>query len=163
MADKKRRTCQICGRPYVPTSNVQKYCPDCRDEMKRNGGSISDAYKAYKKAGAPGPVRVTQIETPEAHLMDFTETPEDPAIMDGYHALADAITQEVTEPDPLSTEALAKRLNAEPILVEVANNDLPDGLAIIEEHAEILRRYYRGELIDKDEFLARIRERLEDF
>jgi len=132
MSEKKRRTCQICGRDYVPTSNVQKYCPDCRDEMKRNGGSISDAYKAYKKAGAPGPVKVTKIETPEAHLMDFTETPEDPAIVNGYEELQKAI-------------------------------ELPDDLAVIEEHAEILRRYYKGELVDKNEFLARIRERLGDF
>ena len=132
MTERKRKTCQICGRPYVPTSNVQKYCPDCRKEMERNGGNIGDAYRAYKKASAPGPVTVTKIETPEAHLMDFTETPEDPAIVSGYEELKKAI-------------------------------DLPDGLAAIEEHAEILRRYYRGELIDKEEFLARIRERLEDF
>ena len=132
MSDKKRRTCQICGRLYVPTSNVQKYCPDCRKEMQRNGGNIGDAYRAYKKAGAPGPVTVTKIETPEAHLMDFAETPEDPAIVSGYEELQKAI-------------------------------DLPDGLAIIEEHAEILRRYYKGDLVDKNEFLARIRERLGDF
>ena len=132
MTERKRKTCQVCGRPYVPTSNVQKYCPDCRDEMKRNGGSISDAYKAYKKAGAPGPVRVTQIETPEAHLMDFTETPEDPAIVSGYEELQKAI-------------------------------DMPDGLAFADQVHEILVRYYTGELVDKNEFLARIQEKLGEF
>lgn len=131
MSENKRRTCNICGRPYVPTSNVQKYCPDCRKQMQKDG-SIKDAYLAYKKAQAPGPVRVTQIETPETHLMDFAETPEQPAIQEGYEALQKAI-------------------------------DMPDDLAVIEEHAEILRRYYKGELVDKNEFLARIRERLGEF
>ena len=42
MSEKKRRTCNICGRPYVPTSNVQKYCPDCRKQMQKDG-SIKDA------------------------------------------------------------------------------------------------------------------------
>ena len=73
MTERKRKTCQICGRPYVPTGNMQKYCPDCRKELTKSG-SISDAYKAYKKAGAPGPVTVSHIETPETHLMDFVET-----------------------------------------------------------------------------------------
>lgn len=41
--------------------------------------------------------------------------------------------------------------------------DMPDGLAVIEEHAEILRRYYKGELVDKNEFLARIQEKLDEF
>ena len=131
MSEKKRRTCNICGRPYVPTSNVQKYCPDCRKQMQKDG-SIKDAYLAYKKAQAPGPVRVTQIETPETHLMDFAETPEQPDIERCYEELQKAI-------------------------------DMPDDLAVIEEHAEILRRYYKGELVDKNEFLARIRERLGEF
>ena len=131
MSEKKRRTCNICGRPYVPTSNVQKYCPDCRKQMQKDG-SIKDAYLAYKKAQAPGPVKVSQIETPETHLMDFAETPEQPDIERCYEELQKAI-------------------------------DMPDDLAVIEEHAEILRRYYKGELVDKNEFLARIRERLGEF
>ena len=155
MSEKKRRTCQICGRPYVPTSNVQKYCPDCRKEMQLSGGNISEAYKAYKKAGAPGPVRITKIENPEAHLMDFTETPEDPDLetLEEYIAAgSDAGSAESEGTILIDLER-----------VETPKQELPADLAFVEEAAEILRRYYRGELIDKDEFLARIRERLEDF
>ena len=151
MTDKKRRTCQICGRPYVPTSNVQKYCPDCRKEMQRNGGNIGDAYRAYKKAGAPGPVRVTQIETPETHLMDFVET-------------RDYVGN--NEEDEMNSGNGGGGATGEPLVIEIGETpkqELPADLAFVEEAAEILRRYYRGELIDKDEFLARIRERLEDF
>lgn len=131
MSEKKRRTCQICGRPYVPTSNVQKYCPDCRKNMQADG-TVKEAFVKYQQARRPGPVTVSQIETPETHLMDFAETPEQPEIQEGYEALQKAI-------------------------------DMPDSLAIIEEHAEILRRYYQGELVDKNEFLARIQEKLGEF
>lgn len=148
MSEKKRRTCQICGRPYVPTSNVQKYCPDCRDEMKRNGGSISDAYKAYKMAGAPGPVRVTQIETPETHLMDFVET-------------RDYVGN--NEEDEMNSGNGGGGATGEPLvikIVETPKQELPADLAFVEESAEILRRYYKGELVDKNELLAEICEKL---
>lgn len=135
MSEKKRKSCQICGRPYVPTSNVQKYCPDCRKQMQKDG-NIKDAYLAYKKAQAPGPVRVSQIQTPEDGLMDIIETPETVIIPEGI---------------PEGYKMLQKAI------------DMPEGLAVIEEHAEILRRYYKGELVDKEELLARIRERLGEF
>ena len=135
MSEKKRRTCNICGRPYVPTSNVQKYCPDCRKQMQKDG-SIKDAYLAYKKAQAPGPVKVSQIRTPEDGIMDFVETPETVIIPEGI---------------PEGYRQLQKAI------------ELPDGLAIADEVREILIRYYKGELVDKAEFLARIRERLGEF
>ena len=135
MSEKKRKSCQICGRPYVPTSNVQKYFPDCRKQMQKDG-NIKDAYLAYKKAQAPGPVRVSQIQTPEDGLMDIIETPETVIIPEGI---------------PEGYKMLQKAI------------DMPEGLAVIEEHAEILRRYYKGELVDKEELLARIRERLGEF
>ena len=71
------------------------------------------------------------METPE-DLQQQPETPENPAPPDGWEAWNE----------------------------EQKNIDLPDGLAVIEEHAEILRRYYRGELVDKNQFLAEIREKL---
>ena len=131
MSERKRKVCEICSSEFVPTSNNQKYCPDCRLEMQKDG-TVKDAFVKYRQARKPGPVTVTQIETPEAHLMDFTETPEEPDIQRGYEELQKAI-------------------------------DMPDGIAIIEEHAEILRRYYKGELVDKEEFMARIREKLGEF
>ena len=131
MSEKKRKTCHICGAGFVPMSNNPKYCPDCRKNMQADG-TVKEAFVKYQQARRPGPVTVSQIETPEAHLMDFTETPEQPTIREGYDALQKAI-------------------------------DMPDGLAFVEEAAEILRRYYKGELVDKNEFLARIRERLGEF
>lgn len=112
------KICTSCGGKYIPTGNRQKLCPKCKSELKKNG-EISDKFKDHLKACAPGPVTVSQIETPEMK-MEKPEIPEAP--------------------------------------VRIA---LPDGLAVVEEHAEILRRYYKGDLVDKNEFLAQIRERLE--
>ena len=170
MTERKRKTCQICGRPYVPTGNMQKYCPDCRKELTKSG-SISDAYKAYKKAGAPGPVTVSHIETPEDMLQQTIEV-RDEGEGSGGPALEEYIIMPTgyeghggsgKTSEELDTAQIATVLNKRPCVVQAPTGELPDGLAVIEEHAEILRRYYRGELIDKSEFLARIREKLGDF
>ena len=153
MTERKRKTCQVCGRPYVPTSNVQKYCPDCRKEMQRNGGNIGDAYRAYKKAGAPGPVTVSHIETPEDMLQQTIEVRGE-----GEDSGGPELGTFIIYP-PNGYEGNG----GGGVQPEPKNIDMPDGLAVIEEHAEILRRYYRGELIDKSEFLARIREKLGEF
>ena len=135
MSEKKRKTCQICGAGFVPTSNNQKYCPDCRNQMQSDG-TVREAYLKYQQARRPGVCTTSRIETPEVHLMDCTETPETTiipkGIPEGYKMLQNAI-------------------------------EMPDSLAVIEEHAEILRRYYQGELVDKNEFLARIQEKLGEF
>lgn len=47
-----------------------------------------------------------------------------------------------------------------PMVEEPKRIDMPDGLALVEEHAEILRRWYAGELVDKQEFLLRLKERM---
>lgn len=129
MTEKKRKTCAICGSQFVPTSNVQKYCPECRQSMQRNG-SVKESVIKYRQARQNGPVTTYNVETPEDKITK-PETPEAPAIEDSYRMLQKAI-------------------------------DLPDGLAVIEEHAEILRKYYQGELVDRQEYMARIRERLAD-
>lgn len=170
MTERKRKTCQICGRLYVPTGNMQKYCPDCRKELTQSG-SISDAYKAYKKAGAPGPVTVSHIETPEDMLQQTIEVRGE-----GEGSAGPALEEYIIMPtgyeghggsgktsEELDTATIATVLNKRPCVVQAPTVELPDGLAVIEEHAEILRRYYRGELIDKSEFLARIREKLGEF
>ena len=41
--------------------------------------------------------------------------------------------------------------------------DLPDGLAMVEQYTEVLRRHCRGELVDKAELVARIRSLLNEF
>jgi len=131
MAEKKRKTCQICGCSFIPTSNVQKYCPECRYHMQKDG-TVKDAFVKYQQARKPGEVKsFTLKETPEDNLQQ-PESPERPALPEDW---------------------------AE----EQKKIDLPDGLAVIEEHAEILRRYYKGELVDKTELLARIREKLGEF
>lgn len=153
MADKKRRTCQICGRPYVPTSNVQKYCPDCRKEMQRNGGNISEAYKAYKKAGAPGPVRVSQIETPETHLMDFVET-------------RDYVGN--NEEDEMNNGNGGRGTHEEILTIPIEEQvkkikrELPDWEGFVNRASEILLAYGRNELIDKEEFLETLRDKLDE-
>lgn len=123
MSEKKRKTCAICGMGFVPTSNVQKYCPECRSQMNKEG-TVKEAFVKYRQARKPSEVVTYKVETPE-DMLQQPETPERPDV-----------------------EEILKAI------------ELPDGLAVIEEHAEILRRYYRGELVDKNEFMARIRERL---
>ena len=129
-----QKECDICGAKFVPTSGNQKHCPECRAAIKC-GKKPSDKELAYKKARQPGPVTTYKVEVPEKKMQQ-PETPEDPIIPDGTkHGYSD----------------LMKAI------------ELPDGLAIIEEHAEILRRYYTGELVDKAELLAEIREKFKNF
>lgn len=129
-----QKECDICGAKFVPTSGNQKHCPECRAAIKC-GKKPSDKELAYKKARQPGPVTTYKVEVPEKKMQQ-PETPEDPIIPDGIkHGYSD----------------LMKAI------------ELPDGLAIIEEHAEILRRYYTGELVDKAELLAEIREKFKNF
>lgn len=129
-----QKECDICGAKSVPTSGNQKHCPECRAAIKC-GKKPSDKELAYKKARQPGPVTTYKVEVPEKKMQQ-PETPEDPIIPDGIkHGYSD----------------LMKAI------------ELPDGLAIIEEHAEILRRYYTGELVDKAELLAEIREKFKNF
>lgn len=123
MSEKKRKVCTICGMGFVPTSNVQKYCPECRKQLTKDG-TVKEAYLAYRQARKASNVVTYKMETPE-DMQQQPETPEKPDVDEILKAI-----------------------------------ELPDGLAVIEEHAEILRRYYKGELVDKTEFLAQIRERL---
>ena len=116
---RERKMCTICGRLYLPTSNNQKLCPDCREGRTE-----------YSTAGAPGPVnRFTLNEEP---------TTED---------------DEPWEPDP-------EELKPD----SVKPTELPDQLQMVDEMSEILRKYYRGELIDRqaarEEILEEIREKL---
>lgn len=145
MSEKKRRTCNICGRPYVPTSNVQKYCPDCRKQMQKDG-SIKDAYLAYKKAGAPGPVTISHIETPEDMLQANMETRQTVGFVGsgGNGACG--------EPIIIPIEKKVKEIKRE----------LPDWEGFVERASEILLAYGRGELIDKDEFIEDLREKLDN-
>ena len=132
--NRPQKECDICGAKFIPTSGNQKHCPECRTAIK-TGKKPSDKELAYKKARQPGPVTTYKMEIPEARMQQ-PETPEDPIIPDGIkHGYSD----------------LMKAI------------ELPDGLAIIEEHAEILRRYYTGELVDKAELLAEIREKFKNF
>ena len=173
MSEKKRRTCNICGRPYVPTSNVQKYCPDCRKEMQRSGGNISDAYKAYKKAGAPGPVKVTQIETPEAHLMDFVETREEVGSNESggsyenvkyYGPFVTMYEKEEKMDGGNGGGGTHEEILTIPIEEQVKKfkRELPDWEGFVERASEILLAYGRNEFIDKDEFLETLRNKLDE-
>ena len=176
MSEKKRRTCHICGAGFVPTSGNQKYCPDCRKNMQKDG-TIKDKFLKYQQARLPGKVTVSQIETPEVHLMDMTETPEEPrpevtSYMDPYYEAAIGGDRPSAilngggggSGGPILEQSFTEEPSIEHCYEELQKAiDMPDDLAVIEEHAEILRRYYKGELVDKNELLARIRERLGEF
>ena len=114
MGEKKRKTCAVCGGEFVPTSNVQKYCPVCQQAIKE--GKPLEKRVAYVQAAKPGPVIKYTIEPTR---------------------------QQETEDAKLI--------------------DLPDGLAMVEQYTEVLRRYCRGELVDKAELVARIRNLLNEF
>lgn len=128
---KKRKTCQICGMGFVPTSNVQKYCPDCRNRMQKDG-TVKDAFVKYRQARKPGAVKTYKIETPEDNMLTLVETPERPALPEEWQE-------------------------------EQKKIELPDWDAFVAQATEILLKYGRGDLVDKTEFLARIREKLGEF
>lgn len=78
------KQCEICGGKYIPTSNRQKYCPECKILVKRAQGDPEEAKKRarYYEHRMPGEVTVTQLptrpkkpETPETQL----QQPERPA------------------------------------------------------------------------------------
>lgn len=89
----KPRECEICGGKYIPTSNRQKYCPECKILVKRALGDPEEAKKRarYYKHRTPGEVKIIipkqtdvgsggngckeAIETPE-ETMQQTEAPE---------------------------------------------------------------------------------------
>lgn len=48
----KEKVCVDCGKPYTPTSNVQKRCPDCMGK-KKNTPPLPRAPKP-KAPGVPG-------------------------------------------------------------------------------------------------------------
>lgn len=79
------RECEICGWKYIPTSNRQKYCPECKILVKRALGDPEEAKKRarYYKHRTPGEVVVTQLPAnPAAGLggrglpLQEPETPE---------------------------------------------------------------------------------------
>jgi hypothetical protein len=46
----KPKTCSVCKNKYLPTSNRQKYCPDCKKEIQKQWDK--DKYKRrYVKKG----------------------------------------------------------------------------------------------------------------
>ncbi|SHF65008.1 hypothetical protein SAMN02745218_02794 [Desulfofundulus australicus DSM 11792] len=46
------KACSICGKDFAPTSNRQKYCPDCRKEVEREKNrEYVKRHRQKKKAG----------------------------------------------------------------------------------------------------------------
>ena len=77
MTDKNRKTCQSCGNPYVPTSNNQKYCPDCRAAMAQDG-TVKEAFLNYQKARQPGEVVTFKLDR------EPKKEPEAPPLPEGW-------------------------------------------------------------------------------
>ena len=57
------RECEICGGKYIPTSNRQKYCPECKILVKRSLGGPEEAKRRarYYNHRTPGEVVVTKL------------------------------------------------------------------------------------------------------
>ena len=172
MADKKRRTCTICGAGFVPTGNNQKYCPDCRKQLQENG-TVKEAYLRYQKARQPGSVIKSQIETPEDNILQDAETRqevgnnESGGSYENVKYFGPFVTMYEKEEEPPAGggghSGHCETVIYYPDAPTENRRDLPEWEQFVEDAKEILLRYGRGELIDKEEFLARIRERLEDF
>lgn len=64
MSEKKRKVCTICGMGFVPTSNNQRYCPECREQLNKDG-TVKEAYLKYRQARKSGNVVTYKMETPE--------------------------------------------------------------------------------------------------
>ena len=46
-----KRTCKVCGKNYQPNSNIQRYCPECRKELKKKrGAEAKRKWREKKKA-----------------------------------------------------------------------------------------------------------------
>jgi hypothetical protein len=175
MSEKKRRTCTICGAGFVPTGNNQKYCPDCRKQLQENG-TVKEAYLRYQKARQPGSVIKSQIETPEDNILQDAETRQEVGNNESGGSYENVkycgpfVTMYEKEEKMNGGNGgggggTHKEILTIPIEEQVKKfkRELPDWEGFVERASEILLAYGRNELIDKDEFLARIRERLEDF
>ncbi len=130
----KAKQCERCSGKYIPTSNNQKYCPECRKQIQKYG-SIKQAYENFARACQPSEVKVyniNDVKAQEENMLTFTETSDRPALPEGWQEGQKKI-------------------------------ELPDWDAFVAQATEILLKYGRGELVDKTEFLARIRERLGEF
>lgn len=129
-----QKECDICGAKFVPTSGNQKHCPECMAAIKC-GKKPSDKELAYKKARQPGPVTTYKVEVPEKKMQQ-PETPEDPIVPDGIrHGYTDLL------------RAI----------------DKPDWEAFLDQAHAVLIAYGRGDLVDKSELMAEIREKFKSF
>lgn len=82
MSEKKSKTCQSCGGQYVPTSNNQKFCPDCRAAMAQDG-TVKESFVKYQKARRPGEVFSFKLgsepQTGPGQAIETAELTEDDA------------------------------------------------------------------------------------
>jgi len=134
MEIKKRKKCELCDSEYIPTHHMQKYCPECRALIKA-GKKPTEKDLAYLKARQPGPVTTYKVEVPEKK-MQLPETPEDPIVPDGIrHGYTDLL------------RAI----------------DKPDWEAFLDQAHAVLIAYGRGDLVDKSELMAELREKFKSF
>lgn len=131
----KQKKCEMCGGLYVPTSNRQKYCPDCKKAMKDEAADTLERIKRRAAAARPGEVVTYKVEVPEKK-MQKPETPEDPIVPEGIkHGYTDLL------------RAI----------------DKPDWEAFLDQAHAVLIAYGRGDLVDKNELMAEIREKFKSF
>lgn len=94
--EKKRRTCTVCGGAMNEAAKAARRAYK-REWNRKNRDRVKAAQARYWERKAQ-------------QQADFAEKQESPVVMDGYHALAEAITQEVTEPEPVKSATVTERL-----------------------------------------------------
>lgn len=140
------KECVLCGGKYIPTNNRQKYCQACR-ELKKEEHDKIDRHKRLAKAREPGEVvsytvTVPKRENPEEKMKKGIETPERPALPEGW-------MEEQQKMDPA---------------------DPGERMYTAEEIVDAVKKFYAGDLVEKPEpvkqhksvfiWLSDIRERM---
>lgn len=119
---KERKTCKICGNLYVPESNNQKYCPDCRSAMAQDG-TVKEAFLKYQKARQPGEVVTFKLD------QEPEKKPEAPPLPDGW-------MEEQKKLQLPDWEAFV--MQAAEILIRYGRGELVDKSELLEEIREWL-------------------------
>lgn len=126
MTDKNRKTCQSCGNLYVPESNNQKYCPDCRSAMAQDG-TVKEAFLKYQKARQPGEVVTFKLDQEPEKKPE--KKPEAPPLPEGW--MEEQKKLQLPDWDAFVMQAME-------ILIRYGRGELVDKSELLEEIREWL-------------------------
>ena len=126
--EKKRKNCVICGGVLVPTSNNQKYCPNCRDMLA--AGKQEEKMKAYAVKALPGEVTTYTVDVklpPEATMSSSKD--EAPPLPEGW--MEEQKKLQLPDWDAFVMQAME-------ILIRYGRGELVDKSELLEEIREKL-------------------------